>query len=239
MTTVLNTEWRYLAMAHYRVEPPLVARFVPVGTELDDRNGEVFLTLVAFRFMNTKIFGVGIPFHRDFEEVNLRIYVRRRIADEIRRGVVFIKDIVGLPAVAITARLAYNERYEMHPTRSNAPREAGPVPARLEYRWLSRSGWNRIAVEAGDGPFLAAPGSQDQFLTDRPWGYTRQRDGGTVEYKVDHPPWRLWRARSTDVHVHATELYGSQFEPVLRSPAHSVTIAEGSGVAVSSPTRVA
>ena len=42
--------------------------------------------LVGFLFLNTSVFGVGIPFHRDFEEVNLRFYVRRKVNDGWRRA---------------------------------------------------------------------------------------------------------------------------------------------------------
>lgn len=239
MATFLEAEWRHLAMAHYRVEQSLLVRFVPRGTELDEWSGRAYVTLVAFRFLRTRVLGVGVPGHRNFDEINLRLYVRREVDGEIRRGVVFIKDIVGVPGVALAARLTYNENYEVYLTRSKVPRESGAVPDRLRYEWRSRAGWNRLAMVAGDGPFVATPGSEEHFLTDRPWGYTRQRDGGTIEYRVDHPPWRLWRGAEVETQVHATELYGAEFEPVLRAAPDLTILAEGSPVAISSPTRIA
>lgn len=239
MAIFLEAEWRYLAMAHYRVERSLLAPFVPTGTQLDDQGGQTFVTLVAFRFLNTRVLGVSVPLHRNFDEINLRLYVRREADDETRRGVVFIKDIVSVPAIALAARLTYNENYEVHATRNAVPRTPGAVPQRVRYEWRSKSGWNRLAMEAGDGPFVAGPGSREHFLTDRPWGYTRQRDGGTVEYRVDHPPWRIWRARSVEVHCHTAELYGAEFQPVLDAAPDLAIVAEGSPVAISSPQRIA
>src|ERR1700694_5344735 len=90
----LRAEWRNLAMLNYEVEPALLARFVPNGTELDRWNGKVFVSLVGFCFLKTEICRISIPFHRNFDEVNLRFYVRRREGNEIRRGVVFIREIV-------------------------------------------------------------------------------------------------------------------------------------------------
>ena len=88
----LTAEWRNLAMLNYEVDAGLLLPFVPAGTELDDWNGKVFVSMVGFRFLKTKLFGLTIPFHSNFDEVNLRFYVRRREGDEVRRGVVFIEE---------------------------------------------------------------------------------------------------------------------------------------------------
>lgn len=238
MATFLEAEWRYLLMAHYRVEPALLAPFVPAETELDDWSGDVYVSLIGFRFLRARVLGIGVPFHRNFDEINLRLYVRRRVEGDLRRGVVFIREVVSRPGVAFAANLGFNESYEVHPTRSTAPRNPGAVPDRLRYEWRSRSGWNRIEAELGDGPFVPPPGSREHFLVERPWGYTKQRDGGTIEYRVDHPPWRVWRARRPDVRVHTAELYGTEFEHVLRAEPDLTTVAEGSAVAVSTPSRI-
>ena len=74
----LTAEWRYLAMLNYEIEPAVLAPFVPQGTELDSFDGKTFVSIVAFLFLDTRIGGIPIPFHRNFEEVNLRFYVRRK-----------------------------------------------------------------------------------------------------------------------------------------------------------------
>src|SRR6266478_7721383 len=90
----LTANWRYLAMLNYVVDPRLIASLVPSGTEIDFENGETFLSVVGFLFLDTGLLGVPVPFHRDFEEVNLRFYVRRKSADTWRRGVGFIRELV-------------------------------------------------------------------------------------------------------------------------------------------------
>ena len=78
-------------MLNYTIEPSVLVPYVPTGTELDLWNGKNLVSVVGFLFVRTRVFGIPIPFHRDFEEVNLRLYVRRKAEDGWRRGVVFIK----------------------------------------------------------------------------------------------------------------------------------------------------
>src|SRR6478736_4737230 len=109
--TFLTAEWKALAMLNFEVEPAVLQPFVPIGTELDTWNGKTFVSMVGFLFLRTRIFGIPILFHHDFEEVNLRFYVRRKADDGWRRGVVFIKEIVPRAAIASIARTFYNEPY--------------------------------------------------------------------------------------------------------------------------------
>ena len=99
----LSAEWKNLIMANYLVDPAILKKFVPQGTKLDNWNGKTFVSMVGFMFLNTKVLGIPIPFHRDFEEVNLRFYVRYKDDGEWKRGVVFIKEIVPKSAIAFVA----------------------------------------------------------------------------------------------------------------------------------------
>src|SRR5215469_12350333 len=91
----LSAEWRDLVMLNYEVEPSVLIRHLPHGTSLDSFKGRTYLTLVGFRFCRTKLLGrFTVPFHADFDEVNLRFYVRRREGGDDRRGVVFIAEVV-------------------------------------------------------------------------------------------------------------------------------------------------
>jgi uncharacterized protein YqjF (DUF2071 family) len=73
----LNAEWRKLAIANYVIDPATLANYLPAGTELDLWEGKYYVSLVGFMFKNTKLLGIKIPFHVNFEEVNLRFYVKR------------------------------------------------------------------------------------------------------------------------------------------------------------------
>ena len=101
----LTAEWRHLAMLNYEIDPAILAPYVPAGTELDFWNGKTFVSLVGFLFQKTRVRGIPIPFHRHFEEINLRFYVRRKADDGWRRAVVFIREFVPRLAIAYVARI--------------------------------------------------------------------------------------------------------------------------------------
>src|SRR5262249_24493067 len=157
---------------------------------------KTYISLVGFCFRRARVHGLWIPFHSDFEEVNLRFYVRRRIAGESRRGVVFVREIVARAAIAAVARMVYGERYIAMPMRH---RIAGPASEggriEVEYRWQFQGMWNSLGVVCDGPPCLAEEGSLEQYITEHYWGYAQQSDGSTKEYRVAHERWRVWVAR--------------------------------------------
>jgi uncharacterized protein len=101
----LTAKWRDLVMLNYEVDPSLLQRHVPAGTELDSFEGKTYVSLVGFYFSGTRLWGkIAVPMHTEFEEANLRFYVRQRAEGEERRGVCFIAEIVPRRAIAWTAR---------------------------------------------------------------------------------------------------------------------------------------
>ncbi|MEO6710715.1 MAG: DUF2071 domain-containing protein [Planctomycetota bacterium] len=229
-TPLLTAAWRELAMLNFEVEPGLLAQRVPAGTELDAWQGSTLLSVVGFLFEDTRLLGVPIPWHRNFEEVNLRFYVRRRAEDGLRRGVVFIKEIVPRAAIASVARALYNEPYVALPM-CHATLEQGAV-RRVRYSWNFRGRENSMRVEVAGEATAIQDGSAEEFIAEHYWGYTRQRDGSTLEYQVEHPRWRIWRAREAQLDCDVRELYGAEFESALANPPRSAFLADGSAVRV-------
>jgi uncharacterized protein len=228
----LTAEWRHLVMLNYEVDPSLLLKFVPVGTDLDQWNGKTFLSLVGFRFLNTKVVGIPFPFHRNFEEVNLRFYVRRREQGEIRRGVVFIREIVPRWVIATVARTVYNENYVALPM-SHQIESKGNDGLAVEYAWKSALGWSKIGLNIKGNPALPEVGSEEQFITEHYWGYTAQKDNSCAEYRVAHPAWRVWSGENVAVEGDMEELYGKDLAAVLKNPPASAFLADGSEVSVS------
>lgn len=196
----LSAEWRYLLMLNFEVAPQILERYIPAGTTLDLFGGRALVSIVGFRFLRTRVLGTPVPFHRNFDEINLRFYVRRTLADgEVRRAVSFIKELVPRRAIAITAKFAYNEPYLACRMRSRVPAGATDDPGRVEYSWQTASGWHSVAGSARGKAEIPAAGSEAAFITEHYWGYTPQRDGGTLEYQVHHPQWRLWGVENAEV----------------------------------------
>ena len=239
-TTFLSARWRSLLMFNYEIDARLLAQYVPRGTELDTHDGKTYISVVAFMFRDTRILGMPIPFHRDFEEVNLRFYVRRHDSDIIKRGVVFIKEIVRRRAISAVARWAYNENYCTLPMSHRIDLFNGSLQSdsRVEYRWLSGDRPNHAMATVVDEPVLPADGSLDQFITEQYWGFGTNRRGRTIEYQVEHPPWRLWPVRDTSFQCDVAAIYGTQFSQPLQAEPSSVLVAEGSPIVVRRPCRI-
>jgi uncharacterized protein YqjF (DUF2071 family) len=107
----LSARWHHLVMLNYQVPEQVLLPHVPRGTELDTHQGRCFASMVGFQFLDTRVRGLAVPWHRHFDEVNLRFYVRREADGELRRGVVFLKEIVPRRAIAWLANALYNEKY--------------------------------------------------------------------------------------------------------------------------------
>ena len=235
----LTAEWRYLVMLNYEVEPDLLLPDVPPGAELDFYDGTTFLSVVGFMFLNTRVLGLPIPMHRNFEEINLRFYLRRRRPEGYRRGVSFVKEIVPRRAIAAIARRRYNENYVCLPMEHRIDiHETGDTPCEVEYRWRYRGDWNAVgaAVKSQSQEMIA--GSLDEFIAEHYWGYTAQADGGTVEYRVEHPRWKIWRAERSWLNCDVAGFYGAKYAQPLEGRPVSAFVADGSRISVYKGTRI-
>jgi uncharacterized protein len=226
----LIAQWRELAMLNYAVSPELLQKFVPRGTELDDWHGQFFVSLVGFRFIKTKVMGIPLPFHRNFDEINLRFYVRRRVGTEWRRGVVFVREIVPRRAIAAVAKFLYNEKYVALPMSHQIQRHDAGLD--VQYRWTFRGMSNKLSLTVTGEAALPGEDSEARFITEHFWGYSMQPDGRCVEYRVDHPSWAVWTAHRARFEGDGAQLYGQDLAAVLRREPDSAFLAAGSAVTV-------
>lgn len=238
----LTAQWRHLVMLNYQVDPTLLQSRVPAGTEIDFWNGKAYVSLVGFRFLETRVLGWRVPFHVHFDEVNLRFYVRHKSGNEWRRGVVFVKEIVPRYAIARVARWAYNEQYIALPMKSaiTLPSAENEYRGSAHYSWKWARQWHQLSAQFTGPPAPLEAGSEAEFILEHYWGYAAQRDGSTLEYGVEHPAWLAWRADQSQFSGETTALYGTEFAGVLHRPADSAYVAEGSEIIVRRglPTRI-
>jgi uncharacterized protein len=226
MRKFLTAEWHDLIMANYEVDPSLLTDRVPRGTEIDLHEGRCFVSLVGFMFLNTRVLGLPIPFHINFEEVNLRFYVKRETPDETRRGVCFIKELVPLPAIAFVARTLYGEPYECWPMSNDRS------PGRVAYSWDRDHVSNDLVAMLGPSIGVPPAGSHGAFIIEHYWGYTKRSETRTDEYKVEHPKWELCDVSSFEIGVGFGRVYGSEFGFLSNIEPYSVLFAKGSEVRV-------
>jgi uncharacterized protein YqjF (DUF2071 family) len=240
-STFLTADWRKLIMAQYAVDPATLAPWLPPGLELDlyqaEDTARCYVSLVGFLFDRVRVKRLAIPFHTRFEEVNLRFYVVRTEPDGTRkRGVVFIGEFVPRAAITLIARSIYEEPYATLPMRHSIA--STPTALTVSYSWNHQALWHKIAVEASPTPQPIAPGSEEEFITEHYWGYTRRSRGSTSAYAVKHPRWQVYPIRSFRIEADFAALYGPAFASLNREQPASVLLAEGSAVSVSSGTRL-
>jgi len=232
----LKAEWRKLALANYVVDRDLLEPYVPFGTELDTWEGTCYASLVGFMFLNTKVMGLKIPWHVNFEEVNLRFYVKRKEGDVWKRGVVFIKEIVPKPAISWVANTIYREHYQT----CKMSHEWAMLNKKLqvEYRWQMGGKWNLFSVETEPQTTEILPGSEAEFITEHYWGYAKVGENSTNEYEVTHPRWQQYNVLDALIEVDFEANYGKPFAFLSQKGPKSIMLAEGSPITVEGKRRL-
>ncbi len=238
----LTARWTDLLLLNFAVPPDVVATLAPPGTKPDLHDGQAFISIVGFRFQRVRVFDVPIPGHTRFDEINLRYYVKRVVGDELRRGVVFVREIVPRRAVAIVANRLYHENYVTRTMRSAISLAGSQLSTSdtLEYSWkvpLNRLGrksyrWNRLAARVAAPLELPGTGSLDEFIVEHYWGYVRGRDGRTREYRVAHPSWRIAPADDVIWDCDLPATCNTPLANYLAVPPTSALVADGSAVQV-------
>lgn len=226
----LTATWKNLIMANYIVDPAVLAPYLPNKTELDLFNGNAYVSLVGFMFMNTRVLGFKIPFHINFEEVNLRFYVRYNDNGTWKRGTVFIKEIVPKAAISFIANTVYHEKYDTKSMKHLTTETENEIS--LSYQWKHKDKWNRIEASAGKPAQAMISASEEEFIAEHYWGYSKYNEVTTFEYNVQHPAWRIFPVKNYLIDCDFKSLYGDSFSNLTAAKPNSVFVAEGSDISV-------
>jgi uncharacterized protein len=225
----LSAEWRKLALAQYAVDKEILSKYLPAHTVLDDWQGKYYVSLVGFMFVDVKLRGFNIPFHTDFEEVNLRFYVKFKDGDTWKRGVVFIKEFVPKPAITFVANTIYKENYQTFPMKHVWIEQKHQLE--VDYRWKNRT-WHNFSVISSSKAEEIQIGSEEEFITEHYWGYTKISGNKTSEYGVEHPRWKVYPVKDYKINVDFGINYGNDFSFLNDAKPESVFLAEGSEIRV-------
>lgn len=226
---ILTCEWRKLAFINYTVPPEILKKYLPRHTELDYYNGDCYVSLVGFQFKDVKIAGVQIPLHTDFEEINLRFYVKRFDGYQWRHGVVFLQEIVDRPALSILANTMLNESYRSLPTGQEIKVDPGTLT--VLYSWQDQENKQHLHVHSDNTPSVMPEHSESNFLIHRLWGYGKQDEETTYEYKIMHPKWSIYKVNQHGLSVDFLQ-FGAEFSILNDASPQSVMLAEGSKVTI-------
>jgi uncharacterized protein len=231
----LSARWEYLAMFNYAVDPQILQKHVPPGTEIDYFNGKALVSIVGFLFNDTKVLGIRWPFHVNFEEANLRYYIKRFDGSQWRRGVGFVSEIVPKPLVAGLANLLYNEHYSTAKMGHRIIEKSDNLF--VEYSWKKGNQFRNVLqinalLELKD----IEEGSEAEFIFEHYFGYNQLSSTKTIEYAVNHPRWEIYPVTSFSIDCDIENLYGKEFVPyIFNKQPDSVFLARGSSVTVKMP----
>ena len=225
----LTAEWRKLALANYAIDKEILLEYLPPFTELDDWNGKHYVSLVGFMFLNTKLLGIKVPFHGSFEEVNLRFYVKYNDNGIWKRGAVFIKEIVPKPAITLVANTIYKEKYQTLPMKHTWVEHENQLE--ISYSWKMKK-WNTFSVISSTESEIIPIHSDEEFITEHYWGYTKIGENRTSEYGVEHPRWEVYPIKEYHIDVDFEANYGKVFSFLNEKEPDSVMLAEGSAIRV-------
>lgn len=222
----LSARWSNLFLLTYAVPPELLAPRLPAGLVLDMRDGQAFVSLVAFDFLDTRVLGIPWPGFRNFAELNLRFYVRRGS----ERGVMFVREFVPQRLVSWVARTLYNEPYRAAPLHSKT--HALPDRVMIEHRLRWAGTTHTISATGTRPPILPPEASTEHFFKEHQWGYGLTHRGNLLRYEVRHPFWQIYPVQSYHVELDWASVYGPEWALLGRMQPYSTVLAVGSPVQV-------
>jgi uncharacterized protein YqjF (DUF2071 family) len=232
----LKAEWNNLAMINYEVNPEILQKYVPKGTEIDLWNGKCYVSVIGFLFENVRVLGIKIPFHSDFEEVNLRFYVRHLENGIWKRGAVFISEIVPKYAISFVANTFYNENYRTFPMKHTL--KINENSRDFTYQWKVDNNWNTIHVETKKNPIAIEPDSEAEFITEHYYGYARINENKTFEYQVTHPRWQQYEVIKNESIIDFEGVYGKEFAFIKDLKPTSIFLAIGSKITIEDKRKI-
>lgn len=232
----LKAQWKNLALINYEFEDTVLEKYLPKGTEIDYWNGKCYVSLVGFLFQDTRLLGLKIPFHVNFEEVNPRFYVKRFENNEWKRGVVFIKEIVPKHALTMVANTIYKEHYQTLPMKHSIT--CSKEITNYMYQWKLGNKWNTINITAKNQLLPILENSEAEFICEHYFGYTKINETITFEYEVKHPRWEQYEVVDTKVDVDFKNVYGEDFAHLENKKPNSVILAKGSEISVENKRKI-
>ncbi len=226
----LTAQWNDLILINYVIDPKKIEKYVPKGTELDLWEGKCYISLIGFMFEEVKVLGIKVPYHVNFEEVNLRFYVKRFENGQWKRGVVFIKEIVPKKAISIVANTLYNEHYSTLPMKHS--RTEDETSKFFKYEWKKEEKWNFISMKTNNVLLPIEVNSEVEFITEHYFGYTKFNENKTIEYEVTHPRWHQLEVLDCEIKVDFKSIYGSDFSFLQDLTPTSTFFAKGSAITI-------
>ncbi len=226
----LRAAWNNLIMANYEVPHKILDDLIPAGTELDFFEGKTYVSLIGFMFMNTRILGFSVPYHINFEEVNLRFYLKYSDGGEIKRGVSFVRELVPKPAITLVANKIYNEKYQA--VKMKHFHHEGDNELSTGYQWKQANTWYKLECNTEKKSHPMRVGSMEEFIAEHYWGFTKVNKNKTTAYEVYHPRWEIFPVNNYLIECDFDICFGKKFAFLNEREPSSVFMARGSEIKI-------
>ena len=238
--SAISARWRDVAILSWPIGDDCLVPFLPKSLVLDRWDGEAYISLVCLYVEGLRILELPV-WPRRFAEINLRFYVRPADRSDVRKGVVFLKQLVPHRLIALGARCLFREPMSVLPALMSRECDPGESPnsdpqRRLCYGWLNDGCAEGLRVTSGGSAYHANTGSLDEFLTARYWGYNRQSGGRVRTYRITRDAWSLVPVIDYTLDCDARSLCGAPFGDAVSERPASVLWATGSHARVHWPS---
>jgi len=202
--TFMIGNWEDLIISTFEVEKEILEKYLPNDTELDLYNGKALVSMVAFTFSRVKFFGIKVPFHQLFGEINFRMYVQSKT--DATKGVVFIKEYAPKPLIAMIANGIYNEPFFYKNVKRE--KEISNNEVVMEYIFSNGS----VKAASSSEKIVLKENSLEHFIVDRYIAFVKSRSKKTYQYKIIHEPWRIYASSTIKIDKSSLTLLPSEFK---------------------------
>lgn len=184
---VMMQQWHHLLFAHWPLAPELLHPVVPDVLPLDTYAGQAWVGVVPFQMRGVRPRLLpALPWLSSFPELNVRTYVTL----DGKPGVYFFSLDAANPVAVALARRLFHLPYFRAAMRCDARQKRVAYSCRREH-----AGAPAAALRASYGPvgpvFRAAPGTLDEWLTERYCFYAPTASGRIYRCEIAHAPWPL------------------------------------------------
>lgn len=217
----MSGEWKDLIMSTFEIDKSILEPYLPKNTEIDFYKGKALLSMVAFTFSKVKFFGIRVPFHQQFGQINFRFYVKSKI--DGAKGVVFVKEFAPKPLIAYIANWFYNEPYHYKKIRLKKSIDNNQI--KLNYSFRD----SKIDIESKLQTNQLINNTFEHFVVDRYIAFIKNYKGKTFQYKIYHKPWELYNLKNINIDKTILNLLPKKFKNLKHI---STSFVKGSSIEV-------
>lgn len=180
----MTCNWENLIYLNFHIAPNLIANILPKDVELDLFKGKAVLSIVCFEFSKAKLFGLKIPFHQYFPEINIRTYVKRK-DDKTVKGIYFLSEMVPKFMTYFTGKFIYGEPFSMRNLT------IAKIKTNLKYAIDDSVCKINIEIEKRDILQNQIQTEEQKFVIERNLAFCGKAYQKVKIYKIKHQKWNL------------------------------------------------